>query len=79
MTICRKVLLHVQGDIGVQVSAEVLGIKECAVCVERMESLLSIPDRNCNPDKDLEFGRPRCVCNNEVKYNEGKNTTKFIS
>ena len=28
---------------------------------------------------NLEFGHPRCVCNNEVKYNEGQNTTKFIS
>jgi len=28
---------------------------------------------------DLEFGHPRCLCNNEVKYNEGQNTTKFIS
>jgi len=27
----------------------------------------------------LDFGHPRCVCNNEVKYNEGQNTTKFIS
>ena len=27
----------------------------------------------------LEFGHRRCVCNNEVKYNEGQNTTKFIS
>ena len=27
----------------------------------------------------LEFGHPRCVYNNEVKYNEGQNTTKFIS
>jgi len=27
----------------------------------------------------LEFGHPRCICNNEVKYNEGQNTTKFIS
>ena len=30
-------------------------------------------------DLDLEFGRPRCVWNNEVKYNEGQNTTEFIS
>jgi len=28
---------------------------------------------------NLEFGHPRCVCNNEVKYNEGQNTTKFIN
>jgi len=28
---------------------------------------------------ELEFGHPRCVCNNEVKYNESQNTTKFIS
>jgi len=27
----------------------------------------------------LEFGHPRCVCNNEVEYNEGQNTTKFIA
>jgi len=27
----------------------------------------------------LEFGHPPCVCNNELKYNEGQNTTKFIS
>ena len=27
---------------------------------------------------NLEFGHPRCVCNNEVKYNEGQNTTKFL-
>jgi len=27
----------------------------------------------------LEFGYPRCVCNNEIKHNEGQNTTKFIS
>ena len=27
---------------------------------------------------NLEFGHPCCVCNNEVKYNEGQNTTKFI-
>jgi len=26
----------------------------------------------------LEFGHPRCICNNEVEYNEGQNTTKFI-
>ena len=25
----------------------------------------------------LEFGHPHCVCNNEVKYNGGHNTTKF--
>ena len=28
---------------------------------------------------NLEFGHLRCVCNNEVKYNEGQNTKKFIS
>ena len=33
---------------------------------------------NWNNKFDLEFGHPRCVCNNEVKYNEGQNTTKFI-
>jgi len=27
----------------------------------------------------LEFEHPHCVCNNEVKHNEGQNTTKFIS
>ena len=35
--------------------------------------------RNPNSSYDLEFGHPRCVCNNEVKYNEGQNTTKSIS
>jgi len=27
----------------------------------------------------LELRHPRCICNNEVKYNEDQNTTKFIS
>ena len=27
----------------------------------------------------LEFGHPLCVCNNEVKYNEGQKASKFIS
>jgi len=27
---------------------------------------------------NLEFGHPHCVSNNEVEYNEGQNTTKFI-
>lgn len=40
MTIRSKVLLHIQGDPGVQVIAEVLGINECVVCVERMEDIL---------------------------------------
>ena len=31
------------------------------------------------PNNNLEFGHPRCVSNDEVKYNEGQNTTKFIS
>jgi len=38
-------------------------------------SLFSRKKRNRN----LDFGHLRCVCNNEVKYNEGQNTTKFIS
>jgi len=25
----------------------------------------------------LEFGHPRCVCNNEVKYNEGQKHNKI--
>ena len=33
----------------------------------------------CAAFTDLEFGHPHCVCNNEVKNNEGQNTTKFIS
>ena len=33
----------------------------------------------CFTVSDLELRHPRCVCNNEVKYNESQNTTKFIS
>ena len=33
----------------------------------------------CSQSDNLEFGHPRCLCNNEVKYSEGQNTTKFIS
>ena len=28
---------------------------------------------------NLELMQPRCVCNNEVNYNEGEKTNKFIS
>jgi len=38
-----------------------------------------IPPLTLNVSEDLEFGHPCCVYNNEIKYNEGQNTTKFIS
>ena len=28
--------------------------------------------------QNLEFGHPRCVCNNEVECNKSQNTTRFI-
>ena len=31
-----------------------------------------------NSVDNIEFGHPRCVCNNEVEYIEGQNTNKFI-
>ena len=30
-------------------------------------------------DTDLEFGHPCCVCNNEVRYNEGQNTNNLLA
>ena len=27
----------------------------------------------------FEFVHPRCVCNNEVEYNVGQNTTSFLA
>jgi hypothetical protein len=39
--------------------------------------LRAVSDR-VKKNHTLEFGHPRCACNNEVKYHEGQNTTKFI-
>ena len=43
-----------------------------------LTSMVPVPLEQ-NTVSNLEFGLPRCVCNNEVKYNEGQKTTKFIS
>ena len=57
LTQCSKGLLrrfagkycrHIQGDIGVQVGAEVFGINECVLCIEQMEDILSNSDPDCH-------------------------------
>ena len=43
-----------------------------------VELNIKIKMRNSESCWLLAFGHPRCVCNNEVEYNECQNTTKFI-
>jgi hypothetical protein len=50
--------------------------------IKNVDSTQYCNDKENKRNKDvsnLEFGHPRCVCNNGVKYNEGQKTTKFIS
>ena len=54
------------------------GLMNNPVYKSHISSLCRILSDESRDACDLEFGHPPCVCNNEVEYNEGQNTTKFI-